>query len=663
MTIKRVHDLPKVGNILAGRILKKLGGPSRSHGQALAAIKNDHTALHDIQGISPGIAEQIRAALDKHDLHADMSTEEGRARDFIDSFNLSDRQTNLIIETLGLPPYASSSDNEKPKPSALLARKRITQNPYILLEVPTLRYNQVENIANGHFHIPIDDPTRNYHANQFILRQHQGVMSLSRYNDARAEKGYPYEHRNQGVILDRGRAWLTEEHEAEIAITTWAKNSLTQTTEPEPITERDEQVMREYGLNPEQQGFIRTALTNKTTTLSGGAGTGKSFTLAALIDVSQRKGLNTHVLTLAGKSAERVAQICRQQDIPLTESNQYGLTEEHEGQHTQAQGLVYITTVHRGLRSNARGEFSIIELAADLIIIDEASMIPNGLLAEIISRAKPTARFVLAGDPAQLPPITYGAPFDDLLTFKRLPHVHLTQNYRQAAQESIHQFATSLRERSPRMPFLKAPGLTLHFDTQPGQGVSIVMDYLTQNPQSLLHWQVITSTNITRTMLNNELQALLNPNGERLAIVKDRSTSTLRAGDKIVVIRNDYDSGIMNGQTGLLLGEGDAPNTLRALIENNEIDLPLRTVESSIRLGYAITVHKAQGSGWPTVFSIETQPRGYNINRLHYTAVTRAERHMKFITSCNKETWWQILTQPVPPRRSSLLSRLQELQP
>lgn len=690
MPPRRVHDLLQVGPILAERILQELGGPRRSHRQALEVIANDPDRLLAVQAIGKPLRDAIVRANNFDHIRKcrrrgpPPQRSENPSRDAT-----SDKAGDATPEHTPPPArkQAQGGRGERLRLSGLsasqlaLARKhfggddpeqadRVTldtvrRDPYRLLEIPGVHYRAASRIAVEVAEVSADHHAHNLHANRDILERAGGVLPLRKFLAERHRRRLPEsdELMRLGIVVDYGLAWTEEEHAAELEVHGWLDGHEAPATSDFEIsfTPVDEDILRKkHGLNDDQTSFVKAALSTRLSFLTGGAGTGKTITVTALIDLVRRRGFNAHVLTLAGKSAERVAQACRRRDIRITEANEYGLAvDDDDTRRHRAAGMVHVTTIHRGLRADGSGQFAIRELAADFIIIDEASMVPNKLLASILQRSRPSAHVVLAGDPAQLPPIQHGRPFEDAL--RRLPAgarwIHLVQNYRQADQESIHLFATALRERG-KPPFLRAPGLTVHLEHTPEEAIAVILGELERTPHALLDWQAITSTNRVRVVLNEALQAHINPDGKAVAHVRDGTRTTpLRKGDKIVVIRNDYATGIMNGQTGLLEDTGSEGGSVRALIEGRRLELPSHLVDSHIRLGYVITVHKAQGSGWPAVFSVEGGPVWAYANRLYYTAVTRAERSATLITSLDRAGWWDNATALEPARQSTLLAR------
>lgn len=672
---RRVHDLIGVGPVLAERILHRFGGrnadgtPARDHTRALDLVRNHPHLLTEVRGIGRDTALAIARANFGSPAQEEARPTARRAQRSPYAFprlpGIGPTLTDRIVRTLGQA-EGGAPGNHPGDPR--LAYQRLKDDPYALLRVPGIGYLTASRIATTVFHIPITSQAHNEHGNQHVLQRRGGALPIERYRRERAKLNLAPQLESEGVFFDNGFAWLPDELEAERLIATWATSPQTNGTVDDRLDDHDLKLIRRHGLNDQQAHAIERALQSRVCLLTGGAGTGKTTTIAALMDIERQRGRNVHVMTLAGKSAERVTRACQRADVRLTDLPFYGhMVGADPTPVDRAAGMVYVTTIHRGLRATGRGDFLIEQLAADVVIVDEASMVPNLLLAEILRRIKPTTRVILVGDPAQLPPIGYGSPFEDLLRIA-LPHEHLTQNYRQADQESIHHFANAIRNRDAKPPFLSAPGLSIQLAAQPDHALAETIRTVLKRPPTgdaealtVLQWQAVSSTNKLRTHLNAVLQDAFNPDGEPLARLWDhKNEQQLRQGDKVVVIRNDYELDVMNGQTGIVVGPGRAKGALLTLIDGKNVEFAPDLVTSHLRLGYAITVHKAQGSSWHTVVSVEDGAVWGASNRLYYTTCTRAEHHMVFITTLDRQAWWRDVVQPEPPRHSTLLSRLHQ---
>lgn len=232
----------------------------------------------------------------------------------------------------------------------------------------------------------------------------------------------------------------------------------------------------------------------------------------------------------------------------------------------------------------------------EAIILDEASMVSEQLLADLMSFGIP----VLAlGDPAQLPPVKAVSP---LAGEDYKPTVLLTQPHRFALDSSVHYFATRVRERGPR-------GVD---SWREGSGLNYVDSFAptVEMAEKLLEYdQVICGRNATRLRLNTALRAVLG-----------RAPDDLDDADRLVCLRNEPKLGLINGEqyTVAQLAAADVPEADLMQIEGFS-HLPL------FGFAYAITAHKSQGSEWPRVVVFdESSAFGRDATKWLYTAITRA---------------------------------------
>src|SRR5690606_16415951 len=221
------------------------------------------------------------------------------------------------------------------------------------------------------------------------------------------------------------------------------------------------------------------------------AGTGKTFTVASIAKAVKAQGRRMRVMAFAGKAAQRSAEAMREAGVDYVECS----------------------TIHRALALRSQTSYPQ-PLAEDVIVLDEASRVPHWLLAKIVQALKDDATLLPVGAPNQPPPIGHGTPFQDYLALG-LPHVHLIQNYRQAGQVSIHQFAEAIREQNPGLWPGAESGVLTAFSVDPSEIETTFNASIRAAAQrhALLEWQVVTWKNDTRHALNQHLQELLNPGG------------------------------------------------------------------------------------------------------------------------------------------------------
>lgn len=399
-------------------------------------------------------------------------------------------------------------------------------------------------------------------------------------------------------------------------------------------------------LNSDQELAVRTALSGvRVMALTGSAGTGKTRTTAAIAHAARAQNKRVRVMAFAGKAAMRSAEAMREDGVDFVEC----------------------TTIHRALGlkgQHAHGN----PVNEHIIILDEASMIPNWLMAAVIRNMKPWATLILVGDPNQLPPIGHGTPFQDYLALG-LPHVHLEQNYRQAGQVTIHQFAEAIRQQNPNLWTPAVNGVNARFNIDPSDAEADFDAEIRRAAQMSLHdWQLVTWKNDTRHALNDHVQAILNPKSEilftyRLWGQKDDygrdKEALVTVGDKILITDNDYNYGVFNGQTGIIT---DAQHGLITI--DFGLDEPVNIAADDARdlmqLGYCVTVHKAQGSGWESVILYQPEPVAFSPRRFYYTSVTRAKNAVHLFTTLTTRDFWKNVQQADNDPDSTLQQRVHE---
>lgn len=522
----------------------------------------------------------------------------------------------------------------------------LEQDPYLLVEVRGIGWRRADAIALQNYGIDPDDERRHEAGNQAVIGA-LGAMPMWKYRKAREKVDLRNrEHELKGVTLDHDLVWLPAELEAEELLAHLFEDVLTSAAAEPRFTLPDGLDLGP--VNDDQLAAITLATSGvRVMALTGGAGTGKTFTVASIAKVAKAQGRRMRVMAFAGKAAMRSAEAMREASVDWVECS----------------------TIHRalGLRSQSSHPAP---LAEDIVVLDEASMAPNWLLAKIVQALKDDATLILVGDPNQLPPIGHGTPFQDYLSLG-LPHVHLVQNYRQAGQVSIHQFAEAIREQNPSLWQGAESGVLTAFSVDPSEieGSFNQSIKAAAARHALLEWQVVTWKNDTRHALNQHLQELLNPSGQpcfayRLWGFKDEhgrdQDAIVTTGDKVMVTDNDYDHGVFNGQLGIItdLTGGDVVLDLQDGEPPRRI--PVEEARDLLQLGYAVTVHKAQGSGWETVILYQPEPVTFSPRRFYYTSVTRAKNHVELYTTLSMRAWWTNVLQPDNDPDSTLIQRVME---
>lgn len=386
--------------------------------------------------------------------------------------------------------------------------------------------------------------------------------------------------------------------------------------------------------SPEQWHAVKMALTEPLSLLTGGPGTGKTTTLRTLLRGAWDNGLGVTLMAPTGKAAAR-----------MTEATGYPAS-----------------TIHRRLciSPGEAGSIANMEPVNGLVIVDEISMLDTSLAAAMLSRISPAAQILLVGDPDQLPSVGPGAVLRDLLTANLIPRVHLEKVFRNEAGIAVN----AARMRAGQS-LLDLPDCELIAADSPEQALQQVLPAVSNYPDAL----VLTPTNdgpCGRYALNQVLQRLLNP-GRIGTGIKQYAGSTkdpdgtlqkreeeLCLGDRVMVIRNQSELGVFNGQTGIVV-DLIVPRSLDVEIDGEVITFAGED-RRLLTLAYAITGHKAQGSEAPTVI-VPVFPSRVLSREWLYTVVTRA-RERCFLIGDVRAIQGCIRTQRSNERRTGLVESI-----
>ncbi len=379
------------------------------------------------------------------------------------------------------------------------------------------------------------------------------------------------------------------------------------------------------GLSAEQASVLEALIHNRLVVLTGGPGTGKSTTTRAVADLAQELGLEVGLCAPTGKAARRLAEVT-------------GRT---------------ASTIHRLLGYGPEGfRHNHLEPAPyDLLIVDEVSMCGDSLLLSLLSAVAPGARVLLVGDADQLPPIDAGLPLH--AAAQVAPTVRLTQVYRQAAQNPIIRAAHGLL--NGQAPDWQAPqeGAQLQLvTTEAAEGARRVALLVRElgGPGKV---QVLTPMRkgpLGVETLNHHLQGIFNPGtgGVRIA------DALARTGDIVVQTKNDYANEVFNGTLGVVLRE--VGHKLQIDFEGHVVELGGAEL-FNLQLGYALTVHRAQGSEWPVVLGVLHEVHMPMLSRnLVYTALTRARE--RFVAVGSASAWEKAAQRQKEERYTALLERI-----
>ncbi|MFD5554277.1 ATP-dependent RecD-like DNA helicase [Streptomyces sp. NPDC127068] len=373
-------------------------------------------------------------------------------------------------------------------------------------------------------------------------------------------------------------------------------------------------------LAPEQEEAVRLALTRKVAVLTGGPGCGKSFTVRSIVELARAKRAKVVLAAPTGRAAKRLAEL------------------------TGAEA----STVHRLLELRPGGDASYDRdrpLDADLVVVDEASMLDLLLANKLVKAVAPGAHLLFVGDVDQLPSVGAGEVLRDLLADGGpVPAVRLTRIFRQAQESGVVTNAHRINSGLPPLTQdLKDFFLFVEEDTE--EAGRLTVDVAARRIPAKFGLDPRRDVQVLAPMhrgpagagnLNALLQQSITPGRPDLP-EKRFGGRVFRVGDKVTQIRNNYEkgaSGVFNGTVGVVTALDLDEQRLTVLTDEDE-EVPYDFDElDELAHAYAVTIHRSQGSEYPAVVIPVTTGAWMMLQRnLLYTAVTRAKKLVVLVGS------------------------------
>lgn len=395
----------------------------------------------------------------------------------------------------------------------------------------------------------------------------------------------------------------------------------------------------DISLDDLQREAVREAVRNGLFILTGGPGTGKTTTINAIIRYFESEGMDILLAAPTGRAAKR-----------MTEATGFEASTIHRL--LELSGGMEDESAHVRFERNEQNP-----LEADVIIIDEMSMVDIFLMHALLSAVLPGTRLVLVGDMNQLPSVGPGSVLKDLIYSRCFHVVELTTIFRQATESDIvvnaHKIhrgeKVTLDNKSRDFFFLKRYDVNVILKVIVTLIQQKLPRYVDANPMDI---QVLTPMRkgvLGVENLNSILQRFLNPPSPDKA-EKETARGIFREGDKVMQIRNNYQleweirgkhgivaesgMGVFNGDLGTVREINPYSELLTVEFEEGRfVDYEFKQLEE-LELAYAVTIHKSQGSEYPAVIiPLLGGPRLLMTRNLLYTAVTRARRCVTLVGS------------------------------
>ena len=407
----------------------------------------------------------------------------------------------------------------------------------------------------------------------------------------------------------------------------------------------------EMELDELQEQAVIEAVNNGLLIVTGGPGTGKTTTINTIIRYFEQEVMEILLAAPTGRAAKRMAEatgyeaktihrLLELTGVPMMENrSSSGGTDGN----SDVAGSARLEGMH--FERNEENP-----LDADVIIIDEMSMVDISLMHALLKAVNVGTRLILVGDVNQLPSVGPGNVLRDMIESGKFPVVKLTKIFRQAAESDIIVNAHKIND-GERVPLDKLSKDFLFIRRE--YPTDIVRDMMVLLRDKLPNYVQADSTEIQIMtpmrkgvlgveQLNKVLQENFNPPGPDKQ-EKESGGTIFRKGDKVMQIKNNYQiewetrnrygiplergAGVFNGDTGIIREVNNFAETLEVEFdEGRMVEYSFKQLEE-LELAYAITIHKSQGSEYPAVvIPVHSGPRMLMTRNLIYTAVTRAKK-------------------------------------
>ena len=629
-----------VGAVLAARIVKRFGADT------LRIMEQEPERLVEVRGISERIAREIGVQMEeKKDLRDAML--------FLQKYGISGTLASKIYETYGMGLYGVMRENPYKLAEDIsgVGFKRADEIAFKAgIQIDSeyrircgLFYTLQAAAGEGHSYLPeeklLERAAELLGVPKEALEGQLGNLAMGQKIICRKEEGrklvyasafYYAEMNCARMLIDLNRAM-----EADVSVLP-AEEKLQmkriRELEKEQRIELDE-LQREAVLQSIRHGVL---------ILSGGPGTGKTTTIKTMIRYFEQEGMDILLAAPTGRAAKR-----------MTEATGYEAKTIHRL--LELNGSISDENSGRSAKFEKNEENP---LEADVIIVDEMSMVDLFLLQSLLKAVLHGTRLVLMGDMDQLPSVGPGQVLHDLIESRAFPTVVLKKIFRQAGESDIivnaHRInegkSISLDNKSRDFFFLERNDVNVIYK----HIVQLVQDMLPRYVQaSPMDIQVLTPMkkgSLGVETLNRILQRYLNPPAPEKKEYKIGQDDLFRVGDKVMQVRNNYQleweivskynisidrgTGVFNGDMGIIRDIDEFASSMTVEFdENRRVTYPFAGLDE-LELAYAVTIHKSQGSEYPAVvMPVLSGPRLLFNRNLLYTAVTRAKNCVTILGS------------------------------
>lgn len=647
-----------IGAALAGRIVRHFGSDT------LRIVEEEPERLAEIKGISEKKAHEIAIQIAE-------KSEMRKVMMFLQKYGISLNLGAKIYQKYGDSVYSVLQENPYRLADDISGVGfKIADEIAYRIGIHTdsdyriksgLSYTLLQAGGEGHVYLPKEELFKR--AEQLLgvdasyMEKHLVDLSMERKIIQKEEKGQVLVYPAQYYYLELNTARMLRELDIDCP------------EDEERVERRISQIQKETGtvLDEMQEKAVKEAAGHGLLVLTGGPGTGKTTTINAIICFFESEGAELRLAAPTGRAAKRMTEATGYEAQTIHRMLELtGMPEDdREGQ-----------PVH--FERNAENP-----LEADVIIIDEMSMVDIHLMHSLLMAVTAGTRLILVGDENQLPSVGPGNVLRDIIRSGQFPVVELKKIFRQASESDIvvnaHKInrgeQVEINNKSRDFFFLKRYDADIIIRVVIALIQEKLPKYVEAKPFEI---QVLTPMRkglLGVERLNQILQRYLNP-PDPSKKEKEIGQGLFREGDKVMQIRNNYQLewevrgrygipvdkgvGVFNGDTGIIRMINEFAELAEVEFEDGRYAQYTFKQLDELELAYAVTIHKSQGSEYPAVIiPILSGPRMLMNRNLLYTAVTRARKCVTVVGS--EETFREMINNKKQQRRySSLDRRIQE---
>jgi len=597
------------------------------------------------------------------------------------------------------------------------AKKVLTENPWAMVEIDGIKFPQCDEVARK-IGLSLDSPKRHRGAILYVCKTARGMghVYMSTGDVRQAAQAFVSDitarevavalgglHKDGKLVIDqKARPGMTAVYEPWLYQMEQESAELLRDRFSTAAFDEDEHV--EYtkslgGLGPKSQaafektpGDLRAvahaaledasvgtktplsghqmtaavnALVEPVSILTGLPGTGKTTTMNVVVNALRDAGARILLIAPTGIAAKRLKTVTGAEAATIHRA--FG-AKGFSGEERESTYHGVIENPHADKKMG--GDGSIEHWActdqhhpADVVICDEFSMVDQHLMYRILTCTKPTARLVLVGDAAQLPSVGPGNVLREAISSELMPTVNLTDIFRQGDTSDIIMAAHDIH--AGRVPEVGRGG-DHDFNLIQLGSEDKILGAIVRVAQKLMgksEFQIISPKHggtLGVTNLNAKLREVLNPRSPGVHEMKV-GAETLREGDRVMVVRNDYELGVFNGDVGKVAALHRRDRVVEIKIHGPpvmHVRVPFKKAGNMLRLAYAMTVHKSQGQEYNVIVMPLVRAFGHQLQRnLLYTGITRAKKKV-FMIGHDQALEMAVHNSRVDARNTLFLDRL-----